>query len=335
MERTLNPILTELLVSNQITDLCFNRHDEIYFDRGFGFERLPLSPLMFHSEAEYRQFVLEEISRSGKVWDAKLPFLDTVFFGTHRAHIAFPPLSQQGISLSLRKLPTRSKISSETAQFTAVKRWSESSIPFAMLTMAMEKRESIIFSGATGSGKTTLLNDLTSFISPAERIITLEDTAELCPQHEHWLSLLSRTANADGIGTVGLRDLVRQTLRMKPDRIIVGECRGDEVIDLLQALNTGHRGTMSTLHANSARDALKRLELLAMIAAKGTIPPSLMKELIANGIQKIVHLESRRIETILQIEGFERELIFTRPVYGPNHGAEIKFEKQKPATYSL
>ena len=325
MERTLNPILAELLESSKIMDLCFNRHDEIYFDRGNGFERLPLTQLIFSSENEYRNFVLEEISNSGKVWDAKLPFLDTVFFGTHRAHIAFPPLSQHGISLSLRKLPRRSKITSHQAQLGAAKRWAESCVGFALLVEAIEKKETIIFAGATGSGKTTLLNDLVSFIPAEERIITLEDTAELCPQHEHWLSLLSRTANADGFGEVKLRDLVKQTLRMKPDRILVGECRGDEVIDLLQALNTGHRGTLSTVHANSAKDAIKRLELLAMIAARGTIPSTLMKELIANGIQKIVFLKERKIETILQLEGLERDLIFSRMVYS-NKPIEVKID---------
>lgn len=315
MERSLNPILSELLTSPKITDLCFNRHDEIYFDQGSGFEQLPLSNLIFHSESEYRTFVLEEISNSGKVWDAKLPFLDTVFFGTHRAHIAFPPLAQNGIMLSLRKLPTRSKLTHHDAQLLSAQRWKDSSVPFAMLVSAIESKETIIFCGATGSGKTTLLNDLMSFIPQNERIISLEDTAELCPQHEHWLSLLSRTSNADGFGVVTLRDLVKQTLRMKPDRILVGECRGDEVIDLLQALNTGHRGTLSTLHANSARDALKRLELLALIAARGTIPATLVKELIANGVQKIVFLEKRMIKSILQIEGLEREMIFTRPIF--------------------
>ena len=315
MERSLNPILEELLSSPKISDLCFNRHDEIYLDQGRGFERLPLTSLIFHSENDYRNFILDEISKSGKVWDAKLPFLDTVFFGTHRAHIAFPPLSQHGISLSLRRLPQRSKLPHHEAQLKAAERWSDSSVGFALLVEAIEKKENILFAGATGSGKTTLLNDLVSFIPGHERIITLEDTAELCPQHEHWLSLLSRTANADGFGEVKLRDLVKQTLRMKPDRILVGECRGDEVIDLLQALNTGHRGTLSTIHSNSAKEAIKRLELLAMIAARGTIPATLMKELIANGIQKIAFLKDRKIESILQIEGFERDLIFSRSIY--------------------
>lgn len=315
MERPLiNPILSELLSSPRISDLCFNRHDEVYFNQGNGFERLPLSQLIFRTENEYKTFVLDEISRSGKTWDAKLPFLDTVFFGSHRAHIAFPPLSQNGIALSLRKLPSRNKNTPEEAQKQAVSRWESSHEAFSVLVDAIKNHETILFTGATGSGKTTLLNDLVSYIPKHERIITLEDTAELCPQHEHWLSLLSRTANADGFGTVTLRDLVRQTLRMKPDRILVGECRGDEVIDLLQALNTGHRGTLSTLHANSARDAIKRLELLALIAAKGTIPVNLIRELIANGVQKIVFLENRKITGMLQIQGFERDVIFTRPL---------------------
>lgn len=325
MERTLNPILSELLSSPRVTDLCFNRFDEIYIDQGRGFERLPLTQLIFHSENDYRNFILDEISQSGKVWDAKLPFLDTIFFGTHRAHIAFPPLSQNGISLSLRKLPVRIKLTHEEAQLKAVERWKDSSVGFALLTEAITKKETIIFAGSTGSGKTTLLNDLVGFIPRNERIISLEDTAELCPQHEHWLSLLSRTANADGFGEVKLRDLVKQTLRMKPDRIIVGECRGDEVIDLLQALNTGHRGSLSTLHANSAKDAIKRIELLAMIAARGTIPASLMKELIANGIQKIAFLKEKKIETILQIDGYERDLIFSRVI----HDSVSKLEKVK------
>jgi pilus assembly protein CpaF len=182
------------------------------------------------------------------------------------------------------------------------------------MSFQARRGEMVCVMGPSGCGKTTLLNDLCAFIPSLERIITLEDTAELSPQHGHVISLLSRIANADGFGTVTLRDLVRQTLRMKPDRILVGECRGDEVIDLLQALNTGHEGTMSTVHANSAREALKRLELLTLIAAKGSIPASLVREMIANGVDKIVHLEHRAIRGILQIEGFERETILSRPL---------------------
>jgi pilus assembly protein CpaF len=147
-------------------------------------------------------------------------------------------------------------------------------------------------------------------------MIALEDTAEIHPAHPHFLSLLSRAPNADGFGAVSLKDLLKQTLRMRPDRVLIGECRGDEVLDLLQALNTGHRGTLATLHANSARDALKRLELLALIAARGTIPSTLIKELISNGVQKIVYLKRengvRKIQSVIAIQGMEREVILTR-----------------------
>jgi pilus assembly protein CpaF len=315
MERTVSPILAELLDSPRISDLCFNRHDEVFFNQGNGFERLHMPQLIFASETEYRNFILDEVSKSGKTWDAKLPFLDTVFFGTHRAHIAFPPLARNGITLSLRKLPMKNKIDPQEACRVSAERWKKSEKGFSMLVDGIRKKETILFAGATGSGKTTLLNDLCAFIPTQERIITLEDTAELSPQHQHVISLLSRTANADGFGTVTLRDLVKQTLRMKPDRILIGECRGDEVIDLLQALNTGHEGTMSTVHANSAREALKRIELLALIAAKGSIPSELVREMISNGIRKIVHLENRTIKSILQIEGFERNVILSRPVF--------------------
>ena len=140
MERAISPILKELLKNKKITDLCFNRYNEVYFDRGNGFERLPHSQFIFQTENEYRNFILEEISKSGKAWDAKLPFLDTLFFGTHRAHIAFPPLSQNGISVSLRRLPTRSKISHLEAQAKATERWKTSDVGFAMLVEAIEKK---------------------------------------------------------------------------------------------------------------------------------------------------------------------------------------------------
>ena len=302
--------LLALLEDPKITDLCFNRFDQLFVDQGAGLT--PVSgDAIFQNEAEYRTFVLEQISLSGKTWDAKLPFLDTVFFQTHRAHISFPPLAQFGIYVSLRRLPK--------PQGPDLERWKDSAHAFAILKQAIEKHETMIIAGGTGSGKTTLLNDLLSYVPVNERMIALEDTSEIHPAHPHFLSLLSRTPNADGFGAVTLRDLLRQTLRMRPDRILVGECRGDEVLDLLQALNTGHRGTLGTLHANSARDALRRIELLALIAAKGTVPSPLIKELMAHGIQKLVFMERvqgvRRIHTILQIEGREREIIFTRPVF--------------------
>jgi pilus assembly protein CpaF len=307
--------LLDLLNRPNLTDLCFNQFSEVYFDEGKGMSKYS-GPALFRSDAEYRAFVLENISLSGKTWDAKLPFVDTVFFQTHRAHIAFPPLAQFGIYLSLRKLPSREGRSKLTAQLEATTRWKDSEASFELLKQSISAHETIIFAGGTGSGKTTLLNDLLTFAEDGERMIALEDTSEIHPAHPHFLSLLSRPANADGFGAVSLKDLIRQTLRMRPDRILIGECRGDEVLDLLQALNTGHQGTLATVHANSARDALKRLELLALIAARGSISSGLIKELITNGVQKIVYLKResgvRKIHSILAIQGMEREVILTR-----------------------
>ncbi len=317
MNHRIPEALIALLSHSRITDICMNSHDEIYIDQGKGLEPFIPSTPLFQNEIEYRNFILEQISLSGKTWDAKLPFLDTIFFTTHRAHIAFPPLAQFGIYLSLRKLPLKQQDLGH-AKVEAASRWSHHEERFKLLVGAIESHETILIAGGTGSGKTTLLNDLLSFSEPHERIIALEDTAEISPAHPHYLSLLSRTANADGFGTVGLRDLLRQTLRMRPDRILIGECRGDEVLDLLQALNTGHKGTLCTIHANSARDALKRMELLALIGAKGTLPSPLIKELIVAGIQKLVFLErvngQRLIQSILQIEGKEKDVIITRPL---------------------
>ncbi|MBU6153699.1 MAG: Flp pilus assembly complex ATPase component TadA [Bdellovibrionales bacterium] len=316
--------LRTLLEDPTVSDICMNGHLSMSFDRGAGFENV--SEVLFNGrEEDYRQFVLEQLSLSGRTWDAKLPFVDTVFFQTHRAHLVFPPVSRNGICLSLRRLPRANSPDPVRGKARARNRWHESAFQFELLVESVENHESVLFCGATGSGKTTLFNDLLCFVAERERLIALEDTAEIEPAHPHFLSLLSRPSNPDGFGGVTLRDLVRQTLRMKPDRILVGECRGDEVLDLLLALNTGHRGTMATVHANSALDAMRRLELLALIASKGTIPAPLIRALIAKGIQKIVHLERRdsirKINEIISIEGMERDVIVSRRVFPKDRGS--------------
>lgn len=311
------PPLQQALLDPSVTDLCLNGHRELHVDRGAGFERIPGPG--FRDEAGFRTFVLEELSRSGKTWDAKLPFVDTVFFGTHRAHLVFPPVARSGIHLSLRRLPSSPMLPLRELGDLARRRWRDPENAFELLVAAVVNHEPVILSGSTGSGKTTLLNDLLAFTPPSERLIALEDTPELSPGHPHFTSLVTRNANADGFGAVTLRDLVRQTLRMRPDRILIGECRGDEVLDLLQALNTGHRGSLTTLHANSAVDALKRLELLALIAARGQIPAPLLRILIGRGIRKIAHLEStaqgRRIAEVISVEGCEGEVILSRTLF--------------------
>lgn len=179
------------------------------------------------------------------------------------------------------------------------------------------KGESIIISGATGSGKTTLATDLLSNVPEHERILALEDTPELAPKHSHFLSLISRPPNADGFGEVTLRTLLRQALRMRPDRIILGECRGPEVLDLLQAMNTGHRGLLATLHANSPRDALRRIELLCLLSGS-SLSQKVTRELMTLGIHWIAQVKrsgpTREITELSHVEGNEGETILLRSI---------------------
>lgn len=301
-----------------ITDLCLNGSGQAFADRGHGLE-----PLEFcrgdggrpgWSGDEMRAWVLEQVSSAGKSWDARHPFIDAFLPSGHRLHVAFPPLARQGILVSLRRMPM-------PRPDGARERW-EASLRSAefhdQLVNVIQRGESLLISGATGSGKTTLAGDLLGKVPATERILALEDTPELAPCHPHFLSLISRAANADGCGEVTLRMLLRQALRMRPDRIVLGECRGSEVLDLLQAMNTGHRGLMATLHANSPRDALRRVELLCLLSSGGSIPLHAIRELIAVGVQWIAQVERRdgrrEILELARVEGREGETILLRPI---------------------
>ena len=302
--------LSRLLTDEEITDICINGEQGIFVDRGSGLELIPSASLTHPSQAELKKWVIHELSLMGKTWDAKHPFIDGTLASGHRIHVAFPPLSQQGILVSLRKLPQKHP------QGT-VSRWKES-VLFEKLCQIISSGESLLIAGATGSGKTTLLTDLIETLPAHERIIALEDTPEIMPRHPHFLSLVSRPANADGYGEVTLRALLKQTLRMRPDRIILGECRGAEVLELLQVLNTGHKGAMATLHANSPRDALRRVELLCLLASQGSLTSSCIRELLSLGIRWITQVErqgaTRVITELYRIEGREGDTILMRPV---------------------
>ncbi len=298
------PWLEEYMSQKGVTDILINGSKEIFVDRGNKLETLTCD----WTEEELKAWVLHQISLAGKTWDAKYPFIDASLPSGFRLHVTFPPISKKGVLISLRKLPEPSQ---------HLSRWKES-LYFKNLCQAIQKGESIILSGATGSGKTTLANDLLSQVPPCERVIALEDTPELAPTHPHFISLVSRPPNADGCGEVTLRTLLKQALRMRPDRIVLGECRGPEILELLQALNTGHQGAMTTLHANSPREALKRIELLCLLSNSGNIPLKAIRELLAFGIQWIVQLENvngkRKISEICKIEGQEGETILLRPI---------------------
>lgn len=301
----------------EITDICINGTQGTFVDRGHGLESLQEAGLGgevpdFWSDDEMKHWVLEQLAAAGKTWDAKFPFVDSTMGSGHRLHVAFPPLSQAGLLISIRRLA-----SARHTREPRHERWKGDSF-FPLLKEAVIRGESILISGSTGSGKTTLATDLLSFIPPHERVVALEDTPELAPAHPHFLSLVSRPPNADGFGEVTLRMLLRQTLRMRPDRIILGECRGSEVLDLLQALNTGHHGAMATLHSNSPRDALRRMELLCLLASGGTVPLVAIRELVAAGVQWVAQVRRngahREISELWRVEGREGDTILMRPM---------------------
>lgn len=306
-------LIAEAFRDSTATDICFSG-DTIAIDRGEGMRKAPDFRV---AEEEVRNWVLQHVSRAGKSFDAKSPYIDLVIAPErpgefrHRLHAIFPPLSPSGILVSLRKLP-------EPGSLDRV--WAASPY-YQLLTEIVKKKETLLISGSTGSGKTRLTSELLGEISPNERILALEDTPELAPPHPQFFPLVSRAANADGYGEVTLRTLLRQTLRMRPDRIVLGEIRGNEVLDLLQALNTGHRGTLATLHANTPREALKRVEVLCLLAAGTSLPLGALRELLAGGIRWIVQVErtpeGRSVRELVEVAGREGDTILLRPIPPP------------------
>ncbi len=302
--------ITGALLEPATTDLCING-SRIFVDRGAGLQPIDGPSL---DAAELKAWVLEALSKAGRSWDARVPFIDAPWQHEGlrlRLHVVFPPISETGILVSIRKLPS-------SPGPAVLERWHGSGPLLDVLAEACRRGESIVISGATGSGKTTLASDLLSQVPREQRIIALEDTPELYPSHPHFISLQSRPPNADGFGEITLRSLLRQCLRMRPDRIVLGECRGAEVMELLQALNTGHGGGLATLHANSPRDALRRLETLALLSGTEGMSIPVIREWISAGVQWVAQVErteqGRRIRELSQVCGLEAGVVLLRPV---------------------
>lgn len=308
--------LLELFHKPGLTDICLNGAKEVFLDCGNGMEQwIPDPPNSLWQEEDMKTWVLDQLSHNGKTWDARNPFVDATIEPGFRLHVTFPPIAPKGILVSLRRNAHLS--SPEAIPVSGTVRWRTSSL-YPRLAEIVRRGESLLIAGATGSGKTTLASDLLAEVPSCERIIALEDTPELHPVHSHFLSLLSRPPNPDGYGEVSLRTLLKQTLRMRPDRIVLGECRGAEVLELLQALNTGHRGAIATLHANSARDALRRIELLCLLSSAGAIQLGAIRELLSIGIQWITYVQrhegNRKIMELWHVEGREGDTILMRPM---------------------
>jgi pilus assembly protein CpaF len=283
----------------EITEIMVNRPEQIFVERR---GRIELTTLAFEDEASLRRVIDRIVSTIGRRVDESEPMCDARLKDGSRVNVVIPPVAIYGPCLTIRKFGrevlTPERIVSSGGSSEAILEY---------LQAAVQTRLNIMVSGGTGSGKTTLLNVLSGFIPPNERIVTCEDAAELRLRQVHVISLESKPANVEGRGQITIRDLVRNALRMRPDRIIVGEVRGGEALDMLQAMNTGHDGSMSTVHANNARDAISRLETLVLLA--GTeLPSRAIRGQIASAINVVVQTErlrggSRKIVSIAEVQG--------------------------------
>jgi pilus assembly protein CpaF len=276
--------LEDLLADPSVEEVMVNGVDDVYVERA---GRIESVDVRFPDEEELRNAIERILAPLGRRIDELSPMVDARLADGSRVNVVIPPLAVDGPALSIRRFGA-----SRPGPKELVERGSLSPAQHELLERAVAGRRSVLVSGGTGAGKTTLLNALSSFIDPGERIVTIEDAAELRLQQRHVVRLESRPASVEGKGEVTVRDLLRNALRMRPDRIVIGEVRGPEALDLLTALNTGHEGALSTLHANSAADALNRLETLALMAGVG-LPHEAIAGQVQRGVELVVHVERR------------------------------------------
>lgn len=314
--------LEQLLHDASVTDICVNGPDQVFVDSGRGLKRTNLT---FSSEAEVRRLATRLAAGCGRRLDDARPFCDghiTREDGTLlRFHALLAPTAQAGTCISLRVLRTASATLDEL-----VAKQSVDEERAGVLRGIVEKRKAFVVVGGTGSGKTTLLSALLAEVDPAERIIAIEDTLELTPNHGHVVNLTTRGANAEGAGEITIADLVRQSLRMRPDRIVVGEIRGAEVIDLLAALNTGHDGGAGTLHANSIHEVVARFEALA---ALGGMSRDALHTQLAAAIDVVIVVRRRPDGTryLHQIGVLEGEPLRAKVVWDAETGPADGYEE--------
>jgi pilus assembly protein CpaF len=276
--------LEDLLSDPTVEEVMVNGPHCIYVERGGQIESVEVG---FTDEEELRNAIERILAPLGRRIDELSPMVDARLADGSRVNAVIPPLAIDGPVLSIRRFGASRPGPRELVELGTL-----TEAQLELLEGAVAERRSVLVSGGTGSGKTTLLNAISSFISAGERVVTIEDAAELCLRQRHVVRLESRPAGVEGRGEVSIRDLLRNALRMRPDRIVIGEVRGVEALDLLAALNTGHRGALSTVHANSPADALARLETLALMAGLG-LPHEAIAAQVRRGIDLVVHLERR------------------------------------------
>ncbi|MAS82705.1 MAG: hypothetical protein CMF45_08450 [Legionellales bacterium] len=294
--------LEELLANDTVTEIMVNKFDEIFIEQS---GKLTLSDITFSSDDAVMTSIERIVSPLGRRIDESSPLVDARLKDGSRVNAIIPPLALRGPCLTIRKFSKKKLQADDLVNFGAL---NENMVGF--LETAVKNHMNILISGGTGSGKTTLLNVLSNFIPSTERIITVEDAAELQLNQPHLVSLEARPANLEGKGAIPIRDLVKNCLRMRPDRIVVGECRGGETLDMLQAMNTGHDGSLTTAHANSPRDMIARLEVMVMMSGLD-LPVTAIREMVASAIDMIVQISrysdgSRRLTNITEITGVEK-----------------------------
>ncbi|MDO5680428.1 MAG: ATPase, T2SS/T4P/T4SS family [Pelistega sp.] len=300
-----------LLKDPSISEIMVNRFDEIYIEKS---GRLSRSEAIFSSEKAVLGVIDRIVAPLGRRIDEGSPMVDARLKDGSRVNAVIPPIALRGASITIRKFASQRPQLHDLIQLASLDKHMAQ-----FLSMCVENRMNMIVSGGTGSGKTTLLNILSNCIPERERIVTIEDAAELRLNHEHLVSLEARPENLEGKGLVQIRDLVRNALRMRPDRIVVGECRGAEAFDMLSAMNTGHEGSLTTLHANSARDALARLETMILMAGMD-LPLLAIREHIASSIDFIVQQTRlsngrRVISSIVEVDGLESGVIKIQEIF--------------------
>src|SRR5438105_7998048 len=302
--------LGPLLRDPTITEVMVNAWDRVYFERNGMIQRAETT---FRDDSHVLNIIDKILRPVSRRLDDSSPMVDARLPDGSRVNAVIPPLAVHGPSLTIRKFSRELLAAEDLVRLGTLGR---STLDF--LSACVRARANILVAGGTGTGKTTLLNLLSAFIPPSERIVTIEDPAELQVKHEDWVSLETRPPNIEGKGQVLQRDLVKNALRMRPDRIIVGECRGGEAFDMLQAMNTGHDGSLSTIHANSPRDALSRIENMVVMAVELAV--NSIREQIASGINLVVHLSrlqdgSRRVTDIAEIVGIQGNVVSMHNIF--------------------
>jgi pilus assembly protein CpaF len=317
--------LEKLLLDPTVTEVMVNGPGEVWIERD---GRLELTSLRFTDDSHLRRIINKIVAQVGRRIDEASPMVDARLPDGSRVNAIIPPLSLSGPLVTIRKF-TQNRLA--LRDFVRLGSLTSEAIEFLECCIAAELN--ILVSGGTGSGKTTLLNAMSTAIPDGDRIVTIEDAAELRLNQRHVLRLESRPANIEGEGTISIRDLVRNALRMRPDRIIVGEVRGAEALDMLQAMNTGHDGSLTTLHANTPRDALARVETMVLMAGYD-LPVRAIRQQVASALDLIIHLERmqdgvRRVTAITEVQRMESDVITLQEIYefkieGISAGGKVK-----------